>query len=284
LKIFLNDQLVDEKDAKVSVLDHGLLYGDGVFEGIRVYNSKIFRLKEHMVRLYTSAATIELEIPMTQDALTEIIKETVKANNVENGYIRAVITRGVGTLGLNPRLCKAASVIVIADSIALYPEEAYTDGLEVAIARTIRNHPDALPPKVKSLNYLNNILAKIEGLEKGLPEMIMKNHKGHICECTGDNIFVVKDGALITPPVSSGILEGVTRAAVMAIAEEEGILVQEKDFNEALLFEADECFLTGTAAEVVPVVKVDNRKIKDGKPGPVTIKLLARFKDITREG
>jgi branched-chain amino acid aminotransferase len=281
-KIYINGELFSKADAKISVYDHGLLYGDGVFEGIRSYAGKVFRLTEHVERLYESAKAIWLEIPMTQAEMAKAINDTVAVNGIKDGYIRAVVTRGVGTLGLDPNRCSDPQVIIIADSIALYPKEYYEKGLEIITVSVVRNHPAALSPRIKSLNYLNNILAKIEGLQAGCIEALMLNHKGEVAECTGDNIFVVRRGVLHTPPNDAGILEGVTRDAVMGLAREAGMEVRETPLTKHDVYVADECFLTGSAAEVVPVVKVDARVIGDGKPGPVTRDLMARFHALTK--
>ena len=277
LKIWLEDKLVDQQQAKISVFDHGLLYGDGVFEGIRVYGGKIFKLAEHLKRLYESAKVIRLVIPMDIPTLVDSTEKTVKANNIVDGYIRLVVSRGPGNLGLNPFICKKASIIIIADSIQLYPEELYEKGLKVISAATVRNHPLSLPPQVKSLNYLNNILAKIEAIDAGTSEAIMYNHEGYAAEASGDNIFTVKDGILYTPQVQAGSLEGITRAVVIQLAKEEKIEVIEKNITRYDLYVSDEFFLTGTAAEVIGVVDIDGRIIGDGKPGPVTKLLRKKF-------
>jgi branched-chain amino acid aminotransferase len=277
LKIWLDDGLVEEADAKVSVFDHGLLYGDGVFEGIRVYNRRVFELKAHMERLYESAAVIRLTMPMAIEALTAAVVETTQANDVVDGYIRLVVTRGVGTLGLNPFVCEKGMVIVIASNIQLYPEELYEEGMKVISAATVRNHPMALPPQVKSLNYLNNIMAKIEALDSGVPEAIMYNHQGYVAEATGDNVFIVRKGIVYTPPVQCGSLAGITRSVVMRLAQEEGISVVETLLTRYDLYVADEFFLTGTAAEVIGIVDIDGRTIGDGKPGPITKRLRRKF-------
>jgi len=277
LKIWLDDKLVDEVDAKISVFDHGLLYGDGVFEGIRVYNGKIFELEAHIDRLYRSAKVIRLTVPMTRDKLISSVKETARANNVVGGYIRLVVTRGVGTLGLNPFVCESSTVFIIADNIQLYPEEFYENGMKVISATTVRNHPLALPPQVKSLNYLNNILAKIEALDSNVPEAIMYNHEGYVAEATGDNVFIVKDGVIYTPPVEAGALPGITRAVVIRLAKEENLQVVEKNLTRFDLYVCDEFFLTGTAAEVIGVVEIDGRVVGDGKPGPITRLLRKKF-------
>lgn len=280
LKVYINGVLYDKEDAKISVFDHGLLYGDGVFEGIRSYGGKVFRLKQHLDRLWQSAKAIALTIPMTADQMADAIYQTLKANQISDGYIRLVVTRGVGTLGLDPNRCSQPQVIIITDHIALYPREYYENGLEIVTVSTIRNHPAALSPRIKSLNYLNNILAKIEGLQAGCIEALMLNVKGEVAECTGDNIFVVSRGRLLTPPVDAGILEGITRNAVIELARKEGMSVSECPLTKHDVYIADECFLTGTAAEVVPVVKVDSRTIGTGKPGPITRTLMERFRQL----
>ncbi len=282
LKVYINGVLYDKDDAKISVYDHGLLYGDGVFEGLRSYSGKVFRLDAHLERLWNSAKAIRLEIPMTREAMAQAVRDTLKANGIEDGYIRLVVTRGAGTLGLDPNRCSQPQVIIITDYISLYPEEYYKQGLEIVTASTIRNHPAALSPRIKSLNYLNNILAKIEGMQAGCVEALMLNHKGEIAECTGDNIFLVTRGEILTPPTDAGVLEGITREAVIELAREAGITVREVPLTRHDVYIADECFLTGTAAEVVPVVVVDSRKIGDGKPGPITRDLTERFHKLTR--
>ncbi len=282
LQIYINGQYFDKENAKVSVYDHGLLYGDGVFEGIRSYAGKVFRLKEHVDRLWVSAKAILLTIPISKEAMIRAIEETLKLNGIEDGYIRVVVTRGSGTLGLDPNKCSDPQVIIIADRISLYPDELYEKGLEIITVSTMRNHPAALSPRIKSLNYLNNILAKIEGLQAGCIEALMLNHKGEVAECTGDNIFLVRDGRVLTPPNEAGILEGITREAVIGLLAEKGITVEQVALTKHDVYIANECFLTGTAAEVVPVVKVDSRPIGDGIPGPLTKDLLERFHKLTR--
>jgi len=277
LKIWLGDGLVDEKDAMISVFDHSLLYGDGVFEGIRVYSGKVFELKAHLERLAESARVIRLPMPMTLEAMTEAVEKTVKANKVSEGYIRLLVTRGIGDLGLNPFLCKQGRLIIIADNVKLYPEEFYEKGMKVISASTIRNHPMSLPPQIKSLNYLNNILAKIESIDAGTGEAIMYNHLGYVAEATGDNVFIVKNGVIYTPPVQAGSLDGITRRVVIRLAQKEGIAVVEKDLTRFDLYAADELFLTGTAAEVIGVVEMDGRFIGDGKPGTLTKRLRGKF-------
>jgi branched-chain amino acid aminotransferase len=277
MKIWLADKLVDEADAKISVFDHGLLYGDGVFEGIRVYSGRIFELQAHINRLYESARVIRLDVPMSRDKLTAAVEQTTAANNVVDGYIRLVVTRGIGTLGLNPFVCEQGKIFIIADSIQLYPEELYEKGLRIISATTIRSHPLSLPPQVKSLNYLNNILAKIEALDNDVPEAIMYNHQGYVAEATGDNVFTVKNDVIYTPPVEAGMLGGITRSVVMKLAGKEKIQVVEKNLTRFDLYVCDELFLTGTAAEVIGVVEIDGRRIGDGRPGPVTQLLRKKF-------
>lgn len=276
-QVYINGKLVPAEKATVSVFDHGLLYGDGVFEGMRIYSGKVFRLEEHLKRLYDSAKAILLDVPLGMDELTKAVTDTVDANDLENGYIRLIVTRGAGTLGLGPDRCNNPQLIIIADKIALYPEEFYEKGLEIITSSVIRNHPAALSPRIKSLNYLNNILAKIEGMQAGCIEAMMLNHKGEVAECTGDNLFIVRDGRLLTPPIDAGILEGITRAVVLELAAEAGIETAEIPLTKHDVYVADECFLTGSAAEVIAVVKVDSRTIGDGKPGPVTRDLKKRF-------
>jgi len=282
LKVFISGKLYDKDDAKISVYDHGLLYGDGVFEGLRSYSGRVFRLEEHLDRLWKSARAIMLEIPMTRAAMADAVNETLKANGLRDAYIRLVITRGAGALGLDPNKTSDPQVIIITDKISLYPEELYRQGLDIVTASTIRNHPAALSPRIKSLNYLNNILAKIEGLQAGCIEALMLNHKGEIAECTGDNIFLVRSGVVLTPPIDAGILEGVTRSAVMELAEQSGREVREIPLTRHDVYIADEVFLTGTAAEVIPVVKIDGRRIGSGEPGPVTRDLMERFHKAAR--
>jgi branched-chain amino acid aminotransferase len=282
-QIYISGKFVPQEDAKISVFDHGLLYGDGVFEGLRSYRGKVFRLEEHIRRLYESAKAIWLEIPMSPDEMSDAVNEAVRINKIDDGYIRLVVTRGAGTLGLDPNRCSNPQVIIIADTISLYPKELYEKGLEIITVSVQRNHPAALSPRIKSLNYLNNILAKIEGMQAGCIEALMLNHKGEVAECTGDNVFLVRQGVLQTPPLEAGILEGVTRDAVIEVARVAGIEVRELPMTKHDVYIADECFLTGTAAEIVPVVRVDNRVIGTGKPGPVTRDLEKRFKKLTQE-
>ena len=283
LKVYIGGTLFDKEDAKISVYDHGLLYGDGVFEGIRSYAGKVFKMDEHVDRLWDSAKAIMLEIPISKKEMADAINETLKANGIEDGYVRVIITRGAGTLGLDPNRCSDPQVIVIADRIALYPAELYEKGLDIITTSVVRNHPGALSPRIKSLNYLNNIMAKIEGLQAGCIEALMLNHKGEVAECTGDNIFLVRDGVLLTPSIDAGILEGITRNAIIDIARESGYEVRELALTKYDIFIANECFLCGTAAEVIPVVKVDSRTIGDGTPGPITQELIEKFHKLTRE-
>lgn len=286
-KVWLNGKLVPKAEAVVNVYDHGLLYGDGVFEGIRIYNGRVFKLATHLARLCESARSIRLEIPQSIDELTAAVKDTVAANEGHihgNGYIRLCVTRGVGYLGLSPFGCDTPTVFIIVDNITLYPREMYDTGMAIITAPTIRNHPAALSPRIKSMNYLNNIMAKIEAIDAGVMEAVMLNHQGNVAECTGDNIFIVRNTAngpeLRTPPLHAGILEGVTMTVAIELAEQRGIPVKRMDMTRHDLYTADEMFLTGTAAEVVPVTSVDKRPIGDGHPGPVTMKLNAAFREL----
>ena len=283
LKVWIDGQLVDREDAKVSVFDHGLLYGDGVFEGIRSYHGKVFRLEAHVRRLYDSAKGIRLSIPMTPEAMGRAIIDTLAANGLKDAYIRAVVTRGQGTLGLDPNRCTKPTVFIITDKISLYPPEVYQNGLDIVTASTMRNHPNAVNPRLKSLNYLNNILAKIEAIDAGTLEAVMLNHLGYVAECTGDNLFIVRDGVVLTPPTAAGILEGITRDEVIDIARTFAVEVRQENLTRQDLYVADECFLTGTAAEVVPVVRIDQRTIGTGKPGPMTGRLAEEFHRRTKE-
>jgi len=283
-KIWLDGKLVEQENAKISIFDHGLLYGDGVFEGIRVYNGRVFELEAHIRRLYESAKAIRLSIAMTQSELAGAVEETVKANNVTDGYVRLVVTRGVGTLGLNPFVCKNSCIFIIADTIQLYPKELYEKGMKVISAVTVRNHPMAIPPQAKSLNYLNNILAKIEALDNDVPEAILYNHEGYVAEASGDNVFIVKDGVIYTPPAEAGALPGITQRVVIKLAKKENIQVVEKNLTRFDLYVCDEFFLTGTAAEVIGIVDVDGRIIGDGRPGPITCLLRKKFFEYTRKG
>lgn len=282
MKIYLDGKYYDERTAKVSVFDHGLLYGDGIFEGIRIYNGRVFKLKEHLERLFYSAKAILLQMPMSHADLTRAVLDTCRKNKLREGYIRLVVTRGVGTLGLNPNRCKNPSVIIIADKIQLYPEDYYRKGLEIITVPTTRNLHNSVNPAIKSLNYLNNILAKIEANNSGCEEAIMLNAEGFVAECTGDNIFIIKEGKMHTPPLSAGALYGVTRRVVMEIAQQEGIDVSEPNLTRYDLFNADECFVTGTAAELVPVSRIDGRVIGNGKPGPITQKLVKLYHALTK--
>jgi branched-chain amino acid aminotransferase len=280
LKVSINGQLFDKEDAKISVYDHGLLYGDGVFEGMRTYSGRVFKLAEHLDRLYESARAIGLTIPIDKSEMSDQVRRTLEVNKLSDAYIRLVVTRGSGSLGLDPNRCSNPQVIIITDHIALYPPERYRDGMEIVTAATMRNHSAALSPRIKSLNYLNNILAKMEGLRAGCDEALMLNHKGEVAECTGDNIFIVKHGLLITPPTDAGILEGITRNTVIELAAAEGIPLAEKTLVRHDIYVADECFLTGSAAEVISVTTVDGRPIGDGKPGKITLRLSEAFKKL----
>jgi len=280
LLIYLDGKIVPEADAKISVFDHGLLYGDGVFEGIRFYNGRVFRLTEHLKRLYESSRSICLEVPLSFEEMEKATLETIKANGLKDGYIRLLVTRGVGPLGLNPYQCPKASVIIIASSISLYPAEKYDLGLVMVTCATRRPSPAALSPQVKSLNYLNNIMAKVEAIQGGGEEGVMLNEQGYVAECTGDNIFLVKDGEITTPPIAAGGLDGITRRAVIELIKELEIPFREANMTRHDVFVADECFLTGTAAEVIAAVRLDRREIGTGKPGPVTQKLVARYKEL----
>jgi len=281
VKIFLDGKFVSEDEAKISVFDHGLLYGDGVFEGIRLYDGRIFRLGQHLDRLFASAKAIMLPVPMSKEQLVEACCEACRQNKLRDGYIRLVVTRGVGYLGLNPFRCKNPTVFIIADTIELYPEEVYRKGLKLVTASTQRTNPAAVNPSIKSLNYLNNILAKIEAVNAGAIEAIMLNSQGHVAECTGDNIFCVRDGKLGTPPISAGALVGITRQVVMELAARRKIEAHESNLTRYDLITAAEVFLTGTAAEIVPVVSIDGRTIGSGQPGQLTLKLTGDFRKLT---
>ena len=281
MKIYIDGAFHAEADAKVSVFDHGLLYGDGVFEGIRFYQGRVFKLEEHLRRLWDSAGAIFLNIPLSLAEMQAAILATIRQNELRDGYVRLLVTRGVGNLGLSPDHCKRASVIIIAANIALYPEELYRRGLDVVTCATRRISPAALSPSIKSLNYLNNILAKIEANQAGAGEGLMLNEQGYVAECTGDNIFIIKNGQLKTPPISAGGLRGITRDVVFEIAAEFGIAVSEPELTRYDIYTADECFLTGTAAEIIPAVKLDQRLIGDGKPGATTARFIARFRELT---
>lgn len=282
MKVFVDGKYYDEWNAKVSVFDHGLLYGDGVFEGIRIYNGRVFKLKEHIDRLFYSAKAILLEMPMTHAQLMKATVDTCRRNKLREGYIRLVVTRGVGTLGLNPRNCKNGSVIIIAGKIQVYPAELYAKGMDIVTVPTVRNLHSAVNPAVKSLNYLNNVLAKIEANNAGVEEAVMLNAEGFVAECTADNLFIIKNGVLSTPPLSAGALYGITRGTVMDIAVQLGIKVSEPNLTRYDLFNADECFLTGTGAEIMPVVKIDGRVIGNGKPGSLTRKLVEKYHALTK--
>jgi branched-chain amino acid aminotransferase len=282
MKIFIDGKYYDERNAKISVFDHGLLYGDGIFEGIRAYHGRVFKLREHIDRLFDSAKAILLEIPMSSAQITRAVVEVCRENKIRDGYIRLVVTRGMGTLGLNPKSCKRPSVIIIADKIQLYPPGVYQHGLDIITVPTTRNLHSALNPAIKSLNYLNNILAKIEANNGGCEEAVMLNAEGFVAECTGDNLFIVKNGALLTPPLSAGALYGITRRTVIELAQESGLKVSEPNLTRYDLFSADECFLTGTGAEIVPVVKIDGRVIGTGKPGRVTRRLEDEYHALTK--
>jgi branched-chain amino acid aminotransferase len=282
MKIYMDGKFYDEEDAKISVFDHGLLYGDGIFEGIRAYHGRVFKLKEHIDRLYYSAKAIMLTIPLQPAEMLGAVVETCRHNHVQDAYIRLVVTRGIGALGLNPRSCRNPSVIIIAANIQLYPLEYYQKGLEIITVPTVRNLHSALNPAIKSLNYLNNILAKIEANQAGCEEAIMLNAEGYVAECTGDNIFIVRGNELLTPPLAAGALYGITRRVVMEIATESGLKASEPNLTRYDLFNADECFLTGSAAELVPVVKIDGRVIGAGKPGPVTERLVSQYRSLTK--
>ena len=282
MKIYIDGQFFSEQDAKISVFDHGLLYGDGVFEGIRIYNGRVFKLTEHLVRLYQSARSICLTVPISIEEMEKATLETVAVNGLRDGYIRLLVTRGVGSLGLNPYQCPKASVIIIASTISLYPKDRYEKGLTLITCATRRPTPAALSPQVKSLNYLNNVMAKIEAIQAGCEEGIMLNEQGYVAECTGDNVFVVKNGEVLTPPISSGGLDGITRATVIDLLKDMGIHCREAVMTRHDIYTADECFLTGTAAEVIAAVQLDRRVIGDGKPGTLTTRLVERFHEVVK--
>jgi len=282
MKVYLNGKLVEREAATVSVFDHGLLYGDGVFEGIRTYDGRVFKLAEHLDRLWNSARHLMLQIPLTREAMQAAVLDTLRANQLKDAYVRLIVTRGEGDLGLDPRKCPKATVIIITDRISIYPEEHYRKGLAVMTAATRRNLATALDPRIKSLNYLNNILAKIEANNYGFLEAIMLNAEGYVAECTADNVFIVRRGRLITPPISMGALEGITRDVVIKLAATMGMTAAEEPFAQHEMYTAEECFLTGTAAEIVPVTAIDGRTIGSGEPGPVTRRLLEGFKALTR--
>src|SRR6266403_2143313 len=282
-QIYVDGKFYAEGEAKVSVFDHGLLYGDGIFEGIRFYNGRVFRLEEHLDRLWDSARSICLEIPITKQNMTDAVLETIRQNHVRDGYIRLLVTRGIGNLGLNPKQCKTPSVIIIAAAIALYHENMYRKGLMVVTCATRRCNPGALNPAVKSLNYLNNVMARLEANLADADEALMLNDVGNGAECTADNVFVIKRGQIVTPPVTAGALRGITRSVAFEIAEELGFKTLKADITRHDIYVADECFLTGTAAEIIPVVKADGRMIGNGKPGPITTRIMARFREMTRD-
>ena len=282
MKVWINGELVEKEDAKLTVFDHGTLYGDGVFEGIRVYGGKVFQCQAHVDRLYRSAGKIRLKIPYTKHELVDAMYKTLEANGLTDAYIRLVVTRGEGTLGLGPNRCPAPNVFLIAGQIELYPQEMYDRGMAVIIAKTVRTSARMLDPAIKSLNYLNNIQAKIEAIEAAVGEAIMLNEAGAVCECTGDNIFLVKAGQVSTPPPEAGILLGITRGVVIRLAERLGIPLREETVTPEAVYAAEECFLTGTAAEVISVTKVDDRVIGDGMPGPITTRLLGAFREFIR--
>jgi branched-chain amino acid aminotransferase len=284
MKIYIDGKFYEKENAKISVFDHGLLYGDGVFEGIRSYDRRVFKLSEHIDRLLESAQSIMLKVPLNKEQLIKAVTQTLKANKLDNAYIRLIVTRGEGDLGLDPRKCyKGASIIIIADKIALYPEKLYRGGLAIVTVPTVRNLPEALNPQIKSLNYLNNILAKIEATNCGSDEAIMLDSLGYVAECTGDNIFVAKNGHLYTPPQCMGTLRGITRDSILEIARKGKIPAHEHVITRHEVYISDECFLTGTAAEIIPVVKVDGRVIGRGKPGKLTLALMKEFKRLTRK-
>lgn len=280
--IYCNGEFVAESEAKVSIFDHGFLYGDGIFEGIRAYNGRVFKLYEHLKRLYESAKSINLKINISIDEMQEIVLETLRRNELKDGYVRLVVSRGKGNLGLDPRTCPASAIFCIADQITLFPSSMYENGLEVKTVAIRRNNPDSLNPRIKSLNYLNNILAKIEAFQSGVMEAVMLTQEGYVAEGTGDNIFIYKNGILITPPIYAGILEGVTRNTVLDLAEHLGIMSKQELFTRHDLYTAEECFLTGTAAELIPTIKVDSREIGQGVPGPIFKKLLTEFRALTK--
>ena len=282
MKIFIDGKFFEQRDAKISVFDHGLLYGDGIFEGIRAYNGRVFKLKEHIDRLFCSAKSILLDLPMSHSEIMKATVETCRRNKIRDGYIRLVVTRGVGTLGLNPNRCKNPSLIIIADKIQLYPQELYQRGMAIVTVPTTRNLHSALNPAIKSLNYLNNIMAKIEATNAGCEEAIMLNAEGFVSECTGDNLFIIKENHMQTPPLSAGALYGITRRVVMEMGVKSGLSVGEPNLTRHDLFNADECFLTGTGAELIPIVKIDGRVIGTGKPGAITRKLVVQYRALTK--
>lgn len=282
MKVYIDGQMLDRNDAKISVFDHGLLYGDGIFEGIRIYHGRVFELEAHIVRLVDSAKAICLEMPMSAEEIIDATLQTVKANGLLDGYIRLIVTRGEGGLGLNPFLCTKASLIIIADTIKLYPQEHYDNGLALITCGTRRTTPGALSPQVKSLNYLNNVLAKVEAIQAGALEGLMLNEQGYVAECTGDNIFIVRNGVINTPPICAGALDGITRRVIFRLAAEAGVPLVETNMSRYDIYTAHECFLTGTAAEVIPVVTLDKRVIGAGKPGNITNDLIKRFRELVK--
>lgn len=282
LQIFIDGEFLPEPEAKISVFDHGLLYGDGIFEGIRFYNGRVFKLDEHIDRLWDSARAICLTVPMTREEIAEAVLETIRRNALRDGYVRLLVTRGKGNLGLSPERCPRASVIVIAATIQLYPAEKYETGMVMVTCSTRRVSPAALSPAVKSLNYLNNILAKIEANHAGADEGLMLNDEGLVAECTGDNIFVIKRGEIFTPPIYAGGLRGITRQVVFDVCREDGIALRETELSRYDIYTADECFLTGTAAEVIAAIALDTRAIGNGSPGPITQRIISRFREITQ--
>ena len=285
MEVYIDGKFYPKADAKVSVFDHGFLYGDGIFEGIRLYEGNVFRLEEHLERLEMSAKAIMLQLPWTRKEIADIVCESCRRNNLTDGYIRLIISRGVGDLGLSPKTCPKPSIICIADKITLYPEALYTTGMKIITAATRRISPAALPPMIKSLNYLNNILAKMEALQHGYHECIMLNDQGYVAECTGDNIFLIHKGRLLTPASHAGALIGITRQVALEVAEQLGLKLCETNLTRYDVWNADECFLTGTAAEVIPVIEVDGRTIGNGKPGPMTARILESFrKKVSKEG
>jgi branched-chain amino acid aminotransferase len=277
MKVYIDGKFYEQDEAKISVFDHGLLYGDGIFEGIRIYNNKIFKLKEHLERLFASAKAILLEIPLSKKEIGDVLQECVRVNKKINGYIRLIITRGQGDLGLNPYLCKKTSLIIITGDIQLYPEEYYKRGIAIISSSVRRISPGQFDARIKSLNYLNNVLAKIEAMQAGCMEAVMLNSEGYIAECTGDNIFIIKGNVLITPGSTESILEGITRNTVMELAEKISLPAKAAKLTQYDLYTADECFLTGTGAELMPVTKIDNRMIGNGTAGDWTLKLLKEF-------
>ena len=283
MKVYITGRFYEKADATISVFDHGFLFGDGVFEGMRSYNGKVFRLKEHIDRLWNSAKGVMIEVPLSKDEMIAAVNEALRINEISDGYVRLIVTRGIGTLGLDAHLCENPQIVIITDHLKLYPAEYYEKGLEIITASTIRSNPAALSPQIKSLNYLNNIMAKIEGHLAGCVEALMLNAKGEVAEATGDNIFIVTRGMLWTPPTDAGILEGITRQAVIDIAKECGVPVKQTPMTRQDIFSADECFLTGSAAELIPIIKLDGRTIGDGKPGRLTLQLLESFQAETRK-